>query len=267
MNLNEILQLAQEAARAAGDYARSKIGSAQVSLKAAEQIVTQVDQQCQKMIVDRILEGFPDHGIIGEEGTADQTLKRPPTGDEDIWWIIDPLDGTRNYAHGAAQYAVSIGVMRDGLPVAGAIYDPSTNMMFSARQGGPAECNGQIIHCRDEILNSNSQLAISGNIFDWLPLCVAEIMEKYTYMNLGSAALHYAYVAMGAYSAAFAGEVKLWDIAAGAIISQCAGAVVNDLRGKARFPINPHDYQSQPLQIIIGADSIQRQLNEIFSRT
>ena len=263
--LENILKLAQQAARLAGDHARSGIGSARISIKGADQIVTQLDEECQEIIIRHIRDHYPDHGLIGEEGPNGQLLKHPPTDGNNIWWVIDPIDGTRNFAHGTTNYAVSIGVIEDGIPVAGAIYDPSTDQMFTARLGGPAQCNGQTIHCRDETLHKNSQIAFSGNILSELgPASLAELMDKHVLINLGSAALHYAYVALGAYSGAFGWNIRLWDIAAGIVICQCAGAEIKDMQNKPRLPLDCHAYQGEALPILIAAGPTQNQLRQIF---
>ena len=189
-------------------------------------------------------------------------LKQPPTDDNDIWWIIDPIDGTRNFAHGVPIYAVSIGVIQNGLPVVGVIYDPNTDNMFSAQKGGPAKCNGRTIHTRNETLNKNSQLAVSGNFIRFMGPNAEPIMEQFTCVNLGSAALHFAYVALGAFSAAFAWEVKLWDIAAGAVICPAADATVIDMRGNPRFPIDCTGYEGQSIPLVITHKSVIGQLEQ-----
>ena len=265
--LENILKLAQRAARRAGDHAHRGIGSARISIKGADQIVTQLDEECQEIIIRHIRDRYPGHGLIGEEGPNGQLLKQSPTDGGNIWWVIDPIDGTRNFAHGTANYTVSVGVIEDGIPVAGAIFDPSTDQMFTARLGGPAQCNGQTINCRDETLHKNSQIAFSGNILSELgPAPLAELMDKHVLINLGSAALHYAYVALGAYSGAFGWKTRLWDIAAGAVICQSAGAVVTDLRNNPRFPIDCRIYQGEALPILIAAESAQNQLRQIFTK-
>lgn len=266
MILDEMLRLAEETAQRAGDHALAGQSKARAHLKSADQIVTQLDLECQNIIIGRIRERFPDHGFIAEEGPEGSLLHQSPTGPDDIWWVIDPIDGTRNYAHGLPLYAVSVAAMQNGRPVVGAIYDPNVQMMFSAQSGMPGRCNGKKIRCIDQTLDTNSQLAVSSNLYAQIPHCVFEIMEKYVYVNLGSAALHYGYVASGAFAGAISWNVKLWDIAAGAVICQEAGAVVSDLAGQSRFPVDCGAYRGDSVPVLIAAESIQVQLQEIISR-
>lgn len=281
MSLDSMMQLALNVARLAGDYARSQLGHTVTRFKADRQIVTDVDRHCQAMIIDAIKIQWPDHGFLGEEGDEHGLLTEPPSGPENLWWIIDPLDGSRNFAHGVPQFAVSLALAKDGVPVLGVIYEPNTNMMFAARQGQPAQCNGRPIHCLAEPLDINSQLAVPGHYYGTanqgdqslqaagtsLPARVGRLMQEYVCINLGSAALHYAYVAAGAYAASFAETVKLWDIAAGAIIAQSAGARVTDLNGKPIFPLDCAAYQGQPLPILIAAPIAQQKMLDMLNAT
>ena len=264
MLLDDMLTLCQQAAGEAGDFARSRLGDVEPELKPGNELVTQVDRQCQAMIIEQIAKRWPEHGILAEEGPQGLLYKQPPAGQDDIWWVIDPIDGTRNYAHGLPQYAVSIGVIIDQMPVAGAIYDPHTQMMFSARQGAPAQCNGKQIQCRDETLNLNSQLGIPGNYPTGVPASIRQFLQNYGTMNLGSAALHLAYVAYGSYAATLSWKVKLWDIAAGAAICRSAGALVTDITGQERFPFDCAAYQGQPTPIIVASESVHQQVLRIM---
>jgi len=260
MNYLPLLHIAEEAARAAGQHALQVAASTPSEYKSPDQIVTQADRDCQALIIQKIITKCPGHGFIGEEGEHGQLFRQEPAGTEPLWWVIDPIDGTRNYANKALNFAVSIALLRDGLPVVGVIYDPSTNQLFSATIDGPARRNGQPIQCRSEALDSNSQVAISGNYNPPLPWYVARFLERFVCMNLGSAALHYAWVAAGAYSAAFSLKVKLWDIAAGALICQRAGARVTDLQDQPVFPCDCRGYRGQPIPLLIAGSTAHRQL-------
>jgi len=267
MLLDRMLAIAEETAIVAGDHACRQADAAKEAFKPKnDEIVTQIDLQCQEIVIENIRRRFPEHGFIGEEGPDNKNTNIPPAGTDDIWWVIDPIDGTRNYAHGLPNYAVSIAAMQNGFPIVGVVYDPNTKKLFSARKGLPAKCNGRTIKCLDEQLNANSQLAVSGNLRKELPCCIAEIMDSFVYINLGSAALHYCYVALGAFSAAISWNVKLWDIAAGACIAQSAGAVIKNLYGKDFFPIDCTAYHGRFIHVIIAAESIQNQLKSYIEK-
>ncbi|MHC5073507.1 MAG: inositol monophosphatase family protein, partial [Planctomycetota bacterium] len=97
--LSRILETAIVAARLAGQRAMEEMAYTKASFKNSEELVTQADTICQKLIIDRIKENYPDHGFIAEEGQDGGIFKQTPRGSEDIWWIIDPIDGTNNFAH------------------------------------------------------------------------------------------------------------------------------------------------------------------------
>ena len=86
--------------------------------------------------MDRIRETFPDHGFIAEEGTGGKIFKQPPRGSPQVWWVIDPIDGTNNYSHKMLLFTVSIAAMFEGQPIVGAIFEPATDSMFTAVKDG-----------------------------------------------------------------------------------------------------------------------------------
>lgn len=267
MNIQKLIELAEKAAQAAGKHALSLLGKAQVEYKPGKHIVTQADRQCQKIITDTISQQYPHHGFIGEEGEEGRLYRQPPTQGESIWWIIDPIDGTRNFAHGVPQFCVSIAAMKNGVPIVGVIYDPNTKMLFSTHTGAPATRNGSPIRCSDELLNSNSQIGLTSR-------CPAEFLPAFSSLNkqcigmyLGSAALHLAYVAMGAYDATFTWEVSLWDIAAGAILAQNAGACLTNFDATPVFPIDCETYNGQKTPLIAGGKKVHDYLIDTFSKS
>ncbi len=265
MTTPAILQCAETAARQAGELALNNYQQfTEISLKSAEQYVTQYDKQCQNIIINTKNQYYPGHGVIGEEGNEGKLLKIPPTDDENLWWVIDPIDGTRNFAHGAPQFTVSIGVIKDGMPLAGVVYDPVLDTMYAAEAGSVATCNGEPIRVNDEALHTNSQIAISGNVYANLGANLGTIMQRYVTMNLGSAALHYAYVAKGIYAAALGWRIKLWDIAGGAMIVLAAGGVVNTPQGAARFPVDCHAYQGEKMPVIMSSPAAMHELSPLI---
>ncbi len=261
----DIVETAIHAATLAGDHARNHIQNAISTLKQGDEIVTQVDPECQQMAIDIIKKKFPDHGFIGEEANDGNILKIEPKGC-DIWWIIDPIDGTRNYAHGTPQFVCSIGIFKDGYPVAGVIYDPNTKTVFHGLIDGNAFCNNQVINCSNTPLDNNSQIALSGNFFCTIPNLPPYIAANHVHMNLGSAALHFAYVAMGAYAAGMGCNLKLWDIAGASAIVIASGGKTRLLDGDEFFPFNCHNYQGEPIPVMLGHKQTQKQLHEIITK-
>ncbi|MBI9019166.1 MAG: inositol monophosphatase [Phycisphaerae bacterium] len=253
--LNIMLEIATKTAQKAGKFAQNGRNQTRSSLKFGEEIVTQYDPQCQKIIIDDITATFPEHGIIAEEGEDGKLFKQNPDGN-DIWWVIDPIDGTRNFAHGLPYFAVSVGCIADGMPVVGVIYDPCTNTIFTGHRDCEPMCNGKVFEKNEAILDSNSQIALSSKTYKNYPELTAKIQSDYVPVNLGSAALHYAYTAKGAYAASLAHAVKLWDIAAGAALVFNTDIVVKSPTGKDLFPFDCESYHGEKVPVIFASQNI-----------
>lgn len=264
MNNKKFQTIAEQAARKAGRHAHASLGKAKIEYKLGNQIVTEIDRQCQQIIIDTITEHYPGHGFIGEEGHDAHLFKHPPQNDQGIWWIIDPIDGTRNFVHGVPQFCVSIAAMQDGHPVAAAIYDPNTDMLFSTRKDQPAYCNGTPIQCSQEPLTPDSQVGFSSRYPAEYVSTLEKLSRQCVGMYLGSAALHLAYVALGAYAASFTFEVCLWDIAGGALIAQNAGAKITDFKNQPIFPIDCAAYQAQKTPIVVAGEKVHATLIHAF---
>src|SRR5690349_13637893 len=129
----------QELAREAGSLLVSYFGKVSVEYKGDADLVTQADRASEKLIVERIRKQWPDHDLIGEEGS------RRETG-SDFRWYIDPLDGTTNFAHGYPVFCVSIALECQGQRIAGVVFDPCRDEMFSAEKGSGSFLNGRPIH-------------------------------------------------------------------------------------------------------------------------
>jgi len=134
-----MLETAIVAARLAGQRAMEEINFIKASVKNSRELITQADTRCQQIIVERIKETYPDHGFIAEEGGEGKIFKQPPRGDKPIWWVIDPIDGTNNFAHRILLFTVSIAAMYQGEPIVGVIFEPATESMFTAVKA--ARCN------------------------------------------------------------------------------------------------------------------------------
>jgi len=262
--LIKMLDAAVEAAREAGREALSKLGSAKTSVKNNAELVTETDKHCQEMIVGQIRSAFPDHGFIGEEGDEGRLFKQAPADPEGVWWVIDPIDGTNNFAQGMPQFAVSIGAMQHGHPLAGVIYHPANDTFYTALENSPPRENDQLIHAPNQSLHEYASVGLDSHFGNTVPDWICHIMTRLRYRNLGTTALHLAYVAKGGYAAMAACTPKLWDIAAGALIAQSAGALVTDWQGR---PIWPHDlgaYQGQALPVVVGAPEAHREIIELI---
>jgi myo-inositol-1(or 4)-monophosphatase len=263
-DLSQILEVAVVAARLAGQHAMEEINYVKAVEKSEAELVTQADAQCQQIIVQRIKETYPDHGFIGEEGEQGKIFKRAPRGDPALWWVIDPIDGTHNFAHGMPIFTVSIAAMFQGEPIVGVIFEPATESMFTAVKDGEAQLNGRHILAGDEGISPFTSVGLDSHFDDPLPPWVCEIIKQSRFRNLGTTALQLAYVAKGGLVATVACTPKLWDIAAGAAIVEAAGAVVTNWQGEKVFPVNLDHYEGQASQVLAGNKKVHPKLVELI---
>lgn len=265
--LSRMLETAIVAARLAGQYAMEKMNFVKASVKNGSELVTEADARCQQIIIERIKENYPDHGFIGEEGEEGRIFKQPPRGEEKVWWIIDPIDGTNNFANGVPLFTVSIGAMYEGKPIVGVIFAPALESMYTAVAGGEPQLNARRIEAGTADMGEYTSVSLDSHFptYNRVPDWVCNIIEKTRYRNLGSTALHMAYVAKGSFVGAVASTPKLWDLAAGAIIGESAGAVITDWQGKSIFPLDPQDYEGAELQTILANKKVHPQIVQLIN--
>jgi myo-inositol-1(or 4)-monophosphatase len=263
-DLSAMLETAIVAARLAGQRAMEEIGFARASVKNASELVTQTDARCQKIIIERIKESYPDHGFIAEEGEGGRLFKQPPRGGEFLWWAIDPIDGTNNFAHGLPCFVTSIAVLNDGSPIVGVIFEPATDSMFTAVKGGEAQLNGRRITAGKETLNEFASVGLDSHFDKEVPTWACEIIRRTRFRNFGTTALQIVYVAKGALIATIASDPKLWDIAAGAVIAEAAGAVISDWQGGKIFPVNLGGYEGQKFPTVAANKKVHPLILELL---
>ncbi len=236
LDLDRAADVAADVARSAGALLRERARSVrEIRHKGVIDIVTDVDEASERLIRERILSAFPMHTILGEEGgSVAGTSSR-------YRWIVDPLDGTTNYAHGFPFYCVSIGLEADGVMEVGAVYDPSRDELFFARRGRGATLNGEPmqVSTNDEL---GSSLLATGFPYDrslfkraldgFETLCLKSLAVR----RAGSAALDLCYVACGRLDAYWEFTVMPWDVAAGSLLVSEAGGSVTRVDG-GRFRV------------------------------
>jgi myo-inositol-1(or 4)-monophosphatase len=259
-DLSGMLEIASAAARLAGQHAIEEISFTKVSIKKSSELVTAADAQCQQIIINQIKDAYPDHGFIAEEGGEGRIFKQPPRGGNHLWWVIDPIDGTNNYAHQLPLFAVSIAVMHKDEPIVGVIFDPATDSMFTAVKGGQAQLNGRPISASEEKMDAFSSVGLDSHFDNGVPGWACEIMQKTRFRNLGTTALQLAYVAKGSLIATIVNRPKLWDIAAGALIAEAAGAVVSDWGGGKIFPVNLDSYGGEEFRVLAANRNVHAEL-------
>jgi myo-inositol-1(or 4)-monophosphatase len=238
--LSNLLETARQAAQRAGEeilwrYALPR----QIREKGPRDLVTDTDHAAEAAALSVIHTRHPNHRVLSEEDPAshfaEDGLWQIPPG---LLWVVDPLDGTTNFATGIPFSCVSVGVSFNGLPVAGAIYDPYRDEMFAAAQGLGATLNGQAIILQQAISLHKSIISL-----DWahapqvrqraLTAIAALAPHCQTARALGSAALALAYVACGRIQLYFSFGLQPWDVGAAAILISEAGGAIRQPNGDA----------------------------------
>ena len=226
------LEVALSAARQAGEVLRSGFGAEHaITYKGEVDLVTEVDEEAERVIREELLGAFPSHGMLAEEGGR-------KAGKEDASWIVDPLDGTTNYAHGLPVFAISIALERGGEVVLGVVHDPMRDETFVARRGGGATLNGEPIRV-SETEEPIRALIATGLPYDRERMPEAlRLFGRFAALSrgmrrLGAAALDLCYVACGRLDGYYERGIWPWDVAAGELILGEAGGMVTDYRGNA----------------------------------
>jgi myo-inositol-1(or 4)-monophosphatase len=230
--VTKVGELAQSVAREAGALLKSRVGKIKtVDYKSVFNIVTDVDKASEELIVRTIKTTYPEDGFLCEESGEELSRKSKRR------WIVDPLDGTTNYAHSYPFFAVSIGVEEDGVMVLGVVYNPMADEMFVAERGSGAFLNGEKMSVSKEASLDNSLLA-TGFPPDTLNN-MHNNMESFIYLTShchgvrrdGSAALDLCFVAAGRLDGFWERKLAPWDVAAGSLIVEEAGGQVTNLEG------------------------------------
>lgn len=261
-DLSQILETAVVAARLAGQHAMEEMSHVKAIRKSESELVTQADTQCQQIIIRRIRETYPDHGFIAEEGEKGRLFKRSPLGEPAIWWAIDPIDGTNNFAHGIPIFTVSVAALFAGEPIVGVIFQPATDSMFTAVKGDEAQLDGRRIITGEELIGPLTSVGLDSHFENELPPWACELIKASRFRNFGTTALHMAYVARGGLVAAAVCTPKLWDIAAGVVIADAAGAITTDWKGQKLFPIDLDQYEGQSFQVLTANRKVHPKLVE-----
>lgn len=234
--LREIHNFAVGTATAAGKILLDKSRTRhKISLKGRVDLVTDADLASEKYILNAIVKRFPDHSILAEEGSS-------VDNGSDFKWVIDPLDGTTNFAHNFPFYCVSIGCEYRGEVIIGAIFDPERDEMFEAIKSGGARLNGKIIKVTNQSRLERSLLAtgfpydIGTSSEDNLKYFRRFIKRARAIRRAGSAALDLAYLACGRFDGFWELKLHPWDTAAGVLIVREAGGRVTAFDG-SRYSI------------------------------
>ncbi|MGE0478833.1 MAG: inositol monophosphatase [Phycisphaerae bacterium] len=271
----ELRRLAESAAHAAGAVAHEMFRRpVAVRRKPDGSEVSDADERAQQAAIRAIRLRRPNDLFVAEESQPDAkprgagsaagaALNASATGA--VHWIIDPIDGTRNYLRGVPLYACSIAAMVGGMPVAGVVYVPETDTLYSTSTGEPLRVNDTPANAAPPAeagrkpvvaVPSSADSAARELMLDWLSRTVIR--------NLGSTALHLALVATGEFDGAMANDCRLWDIAAGWLLIRSAGGAITTPEGRPVFPLDPARYAGEALPCVAGRSAaVLRELTNV----
>jgi len=251
----------QQCLKAAGNVARRRLGKVTYDLKGRGNLVTQADVACQKAILQLIKKNFPTHDFLAEENG----LKN--TGSE--WkWIIDPIDGTTNFAHTTPHFSISVALAHKNEIVLGGVYDVCMDELFLARKGKGATLNGKKIHVsrvkrlEDALLVTGFPYVREHRMPELLACFKNFILACHDIRRTGSAALDMCWVAAGRFDGYWEESLNPWDISAGKLILEEAGGTVTDYQGKKWTDL--HTFGAQTLA---SNGTIHRQMCAIIKRS
>ncbi len=253
--LNVIIAAARKTARALKrDF--GELEKLQVSLKGPANFVSSADRRAEETLYQELSKARPGYGFLGEEGGAREGT------DTSHRWIVDPLDGTTNFLHGIPQFAISIGLEREGSVIAGLVYNPASEEMFIAEKGKGAFMNEQRIRVAgrkrlsDAIIAcglphiGRGDLALAARETGAIQAQVAGLRR------FGAAALDLAWIAAGRLDGYWERDLKPWDMAAGSILVREAGGFVSDCDGGPEMFAKGH--------IVAGNEAIQKELLRVL---
>ncbi|MEE9614839.1 MAG: inositol monophosphatase family protein [Thermodesulfobacteriota bacterium] len=254
----DIRDTAVSAAREAGGMLREKLGRAgTIEFKGAVDLVTEMDRRAEELIVSRIRKVFPDHGILTEESEERVSASG-------CRWVIDPLDGTTNYAHGFPVFCVSIAFEDPEGLLFGVVYDPMLDETFTAERGGGAYLNGERIRVSKTETLDRSLLA-TGFPYDVrtsernnLDHFAEFAVRAQAIRRAGSAALDLAYVAAGRFDGFWEMKLRPWDVAAAGLMVSEAGGSIKDMDGGP--------FSSATADVLASNGLIEGEMNEVLGR-
>jgi myo-inositol-1(or 4)-monophosphatase len=231
---------AVEIALEAGEFLKGKFHETQdITYKGEIDLVTEADRGCEALLIARIEKAFPGHGILAEETRGSALTK-------EFTWIIDPLDGTTNYAHQYPVFCVSIALQRDGEVIVGAICNPMMDELFVVEKGQGALLNGRRL-CVSATADLSRSLLATGFPYDIrvnpdnnINYFAALAVKAQAIRRAGAAALDLAYLAAGRFDGFWELQLRPWDTAAGCLMVTEAGGVVTDLFGGPFDLYSPH---------------------------
>ncbi|MEM8816766.1 MAG: inositol monophosphatase family protein [Pseudomonadota bacterium] len=246
--MHALLNVAVMAARQAGNVLIRKMNNLdklKVEEKSHNDYVTDADRAAEKAVIETIRKHYPEHAILAEESGED--------GDNEVVWIIDPLDGTTNFMHGFPIFAVSIGVQIKGRMEHATVYDPLRQEIFTASRGDGAQLDGRKIRISRQTQLEHALIGTGfpyrltdGDMAPYLGMLEKVLRNTAGVRRPGAAALDLCYVASGRLDGFWETGLKPWDLAAGSLIIREAGGIVSGLDGSENFMQSGHVLTGSP---------------------
>ena len=255
----DYLTTCEHAVRQAAATVVDWMGKTNVRYKGRADLVTEADLAAQEVVRQIVLGSFPDHSFLGEEDTGGK-----PTSRAEYRWIVDPVDGTTNYAHGVPHFAVSLALEREGTPLVGAVYDPMLDECFTAVAGQGARLNGRPIRV-SQTTELSDALACMGFPADLkrdspdLLVFLEAVFQCQGIRRTGSATLNFCYLAAGRFDAIWNFATKIWDVAAGSLIVSEAGGIITAPDGSPFI-------LEQPRYVAAATPALHGQLRKLVDR-
>jgi len=240
-------RLVADLALLGGRLALERFHRAQVSIKMDGTVVTDADVAIQEALGSEIARLFPTDGLVGEEGPIGDSSRQARYA-----WILDPIDGTNNFARGTPGFAVSVGVLRDRMPFAGAVYDPVARWLFTACAGRGAWLNDRPLRIRVEPGPGGAVFSVRSPFRSGVPDFIDGWLRRHRLRRYGSTALHLCYIALGGLDFVHDDRASLWDIAGAAPVLLEAGGVLTTDDGAPVFPITTAQAAGEPIALLAG---------------
>jgi myo-inositol-1(or 4)-monophosphatase len=241
------------------EEAFGEVGVGQASAKSLNSLVSYVDVESEKRLVEVLSKALPEAGFVTEEDTIDNNVEA------DLQWVIDPLDGTTNFLKGIPVFCISLGLVKNGHPVLGVVHDVMRNDHYTAVKGGGAYLDGKRLRISG-VKDFDQAVLATGFPYEtyeedspMFKLFQRVIREARGLRRLGSAAIDLAYVARGIFEGYYEARLNSWDIAAGALLVEEAGGRITDFQGK-------NGYLSAG-SIIAGGNEIHAELLQRITET
>ena len=259
--LSGMLNLATELVVEAGSISLARFGKVVARRKPDDSVVTDTDDAIQARIVERILAAYPDHAILAEETPRRGCDHGDPTSARYVW-VVDPLDGTRNYASGLSCFATSVALLDHGHPIVGVVYEHNLRHVYTAVAGQGAFLNGRTIRVDEPPTSHDYLIGISSSKDDLTVRVVRSWVatKGFILRNLGAATVHLGMVASGALLAAYGKQSKIWDVAAGTLLVMEAGGRITDPFGAELLPFALEADPNRDIPFLAGAPTMHGRL-------